>query len=551
MNLSARVWVLLVWLFACGGVANSFAQVDLPNNPEIDVLHYHFELTISDSTDEIQGLATIQVEFPIPGIQVFSLDLATPDKGTFKKGMTVTSVMEGPAKRFFTHEEDRLSIQLAAPAASGNVHTFQISYHGVPADGLIISQNKYGDRTFFGDNWPNRAHHWLPSVDHPGDKATVQFSITAPDRYQVVANGYKVEESSIEPGLKLHAWKTDVVIPTKVMVFGAAAFAVQELGVHSGVPLSSWVYPQNREAGFFDYEIAEQVLDFFVGKLGPFPYQKLANVQSTTRYGGMENASNIFYAEQSVTGKRISEDLIAHEIAHQWFGNSATEATWDHIWLSEGFATYFTQLYREETYDREKLVEGMEQNRTRIFTQNLMRPVVDSDQEDPNTLLNVNSYQKGAWVLHMLRREVGDDVFWLGVKNYYEAYQYGNATTKDFQAIMEAASGKDLDTFFEQWLYRSGWPKLKMTWSYDKSKSKLTLKLSQNQGGTPYIFPLDIDLFASQSIEPERHTVDVDQKEMEWTWKLKVAPTELRLDPDTWLLAEILDVVEETSGNNR
>src|SRR5204863_6116924 len=157
-------------------------------------------------------------------------------------------------------------------------------------------------------------------------------------------------ESAVTKKRKITHWKTSVVLPTKVMVIGVARFAIEYEGEINKVPLQSWVYPQNRKEGFSDYSMASGPLDYFSKNIAPYPYEKLANVQSTTRWGGMENAGNIFYYENSVTGKANIEGLLAHEVAHQWFGDSASESDWYHVWLSEGFATYFTQLYLENKY---------------------------------------------------------------------------------------------------------------------------------------------------------------------------------------------------------
>jgi aminopeptidase N len=154
------------------------------------------------------------------------------------------------------------------------------------------------------------------------------------------------------------------------MVIGAARFAVRQTGVVNGFEVTSWVYPQNREEGFDSYKYAPKILDFFHTHIGPYSYKKLANVQSKTRYGGMENASNIFYFENSVaTGAEAAgnaskiEPLVAHEIAHQWFGNSASETDWHHVWLSEGFATYLTHLYFEFTYGRDRMTKDLRDDR--------------------------------------------------------------------------------------------------------------------------------------------------------------------------------------------
>jgi len=231
----------------------------------------------------------------------------------------------------FTHSGDRLTVTLGSPPSSEEQRTYSISYQGTPADGLIIGTNRWGERTFFGDNWPDRARHWLPTVDHVSDKATVEWVVTAPEDYEVVGTGTLVERSDLPDGTELTHWASDVPIPPKVMVMGAARFAIRTTGYVDGIPIQAWVYPRDREAGFLDFAQAEKAVRFFHERVGPFPYEKLANIQSQTRYGGMENAGNIFYSEGAVRGDLSNEGLIVHEVAHQWFGDSVTELDWNHI----------------------------------------------------------------------------------------------------------------------------------------------------------------------------------------------------------------------------
>ena len=232
---------------------------------------------------------------------------------------------------------------------------------------------------------------------------------------------------------------------------------------------------------------------FFHERVGPFPYAKLANVQSKTRYGGMENAGNIFYSERSVRGDLSNEGLIVHEIAHQWFGDSVTELDWNHIWLSEGFATYFTHLYNEEYYGRERLAQGLMRDRNTVsgfFSQHPDQALVALQLTDPNEMLNRNAYQKGSWVLHMLRRQVGDDAFWSGIREYYRRFRDGYALTEDLQAVMEEVSEQDLGEFFHQWVYTPGHPILEGQWSYDSASGSLHLSITQAQEtGTVFHFP--------------------------------------------------------------
>ena len=201
----------------------------------------------------------------------------------------------------FTHENDKIKIKLPRKLLVDEKDTIAIEYKGIPSDGLIISKNKYGKRTFFADNWPNRAHNWIPCVDDPADKASVEFLVTAPSHYQVISNGVQIEETNLPGNKKLTHYKEDVPLPTKVMVIGAADFAVQHVGDIGCVPVSSWVYPENKEAGFFDYAIAKDILAWHINYIGSYAYKKLANVQSKTKFGGMENAGAIFYAEEKIT----------------------------------------------------------------------------------------------------------------------------------------------------------------------------------------------------------------------------------------------------------
>jgi aminopeptidase N len=382
----------------------------------IDIIHYRYDITLNDQHDTIYGVAEISMRFLAP-VNIIELDLTA--KGNDGRGMTITKVT-GPYTRGFAKEPEKFKIVLLKQAKAGDSATYTITYHGKPKDGLIISKNKYGHRTFFADNWPNRGHHWIPCVDDPADKASVEFIVTAPHHYQVVANGIQQEETNLDNKMKRTHWKEDVPISTKVMVIGVSAFAVQLSGtVNGSIPVYSWVYPDDRDKGFFDYAQAVEILPYFINQVGPYPYKKLANVQSKTTFGGLENANTIFYSESSITGTRKSETLLAHEIAHQWFGNMATEKTFAHLWLSEGFATYMTILYMENKYGVDTAISMLKQDREEViaYSRENSQPVVDNNP-DYMALLNVNSYQKGGWVLHMLRRQLVLQFVWRENRGY-------------------------------------------------------------------------------------------------------------------------------------
>jgi aminopeptidase N len=514
-------WFLLVSCFI--SVAAS--------SQDIDVLHYQYSIEVNDKNDTVIGEAAIRF-VQLSNTRTVTFDLAAVNKAG--KGMKVLSVNSGLERRtanYFTHVGERLTIELPK-ARNGDTVNLLIVYKGLPDDGLIISRNKYGDRTFFADNWPNRAHHWIPCNDQPSDKANFGFTVTAPAEYSVISNGIKINERSLPGDKKRTEWAEGVSLPSKVMVIGVAKFAVKTFADSpSGIPVSAWVYRQDSTKGVYDYAPAPGIVKFFSDYIAPFPYEKLANVQSKTIFGGMENASAIFYFEGSVTGKGGVEDLLAHEIAHQWFGDMASEKSFTHLWLSEGFATYLTDIYWQHKYGEKDFTERLKKEREEViqFARSNDHPVVDSLSPYMD-LLNANSYQKGGWVLHMLRNELGDSTFHKIIQTHYQRYRGGNADTRDFEAVAEKVSGRDLKWFFDQWLYRPGIPKLEVTWR----PGAKTVRVRQAQKEV-LRFPLEIS-FVSQDGKKLLQRLSVTKADEEF--KISGNPTnkDVVLDPNTVLL---------------
>ncbi|HVV56163.1 MAG TPA: M1 family metallopeptidase [Mucilaginibacter sp.] len=492
-------------------------------------MHYSFNIRLNDQNDTIKGTTAISVKF-LKDAGGFDVDLVkTKSTG---KGMLVSSVTENGSPVQFKQDSD--DVEIMSPAKIGTEHTYAIVYQGIPADGLIISTNKFGHRTFFGDNWPNRAHNWLPCVDNPADKATVDFIVTAPGHYDVVSNGLKISETKLPGDLKETHWQEHAPLPTKVMVIGVADFAIDHPGDVDSIPVYTYVFPENKEVGFNSYAVAKEILAYYIGKIGPYAYEKLANVQSKTIFGGMENASCIFYFENSV-GDRGIEELMAHEIAHQWFGDAASEKSFAHLWLSEGFATFMTNVYLEHKYGEDIMKQRLEGDRKTVlnFEKRRHTPVVDTAVKSHYMqLLNANSYQKGGWILQMLRLKLGEEAFWKGIRNYYARYDGSNADTEDLRKMLEQASGQDLGQFFKQWLYTPGTPKLEITWKYDAAKKQADLTITQKQENL-FDVPLQI------SIDGKLHTIAIKDKVTKVSLPAANEPNSVVADPDTALLAAI------------
>jgi len=261
--------------------------------------------------------------------------------------------------------------------------------------------------------------------------------------------------------------------------------------------------------------------------------------------GGTEHASAIFNGENTIHD-REALDLVAHEVAHQWFGDAVTEKDWDDVWLSEGFATYFTHLYTEQFSGRDAFVRGLRADvETILAEQNAApdQPVIHRNLSDMSKVLNRLVYQKAGWVLHMLRGTIGTEQFWSGIREYYRRYRNGNASTDDFRQVMEQAGGTPLSWFFDQWLKRPGMPSLRGSWRYDAAAGKVRIDVSQVQKGDAYRLPLDIGIVnAAGQARIER--VEMTQATGTFAVEATTEPASVTLDPNTWVLLQSVEFVK-------
>ncbi len=525
----------------CLKASGQFINTQLDN---IDILQYDFHIQINDSTNVIQG--ETHVKFVIKKTTE-KLDLDFKNQHNNGLGMKVLNLFNNQGKNLkYKHTNDHLIIDLKPIPKPQDTVSIIIKYSGIPEDGLYIKENKYGQRTFFGDNWPNRARYWLPVIDHPSDKALVTWHITAPKHYNIVASGKLFRKIS---GLKYDQYEfaTKVPLPTKVMVFAAADFNIKYYDKlylsNKCISVSSWIYQKSPLDGFDDYKCALKILKYYDSLIGPYAFEKLANVQSNTRFGGMENAGNIFYDEDTVDGSKSVENLVAHEIAHQWFGNAVSEEKWQDIWLSEGFATYLTDLYVAYFYGQKKFKERLNKERQKIRRYNRFttHPIVYEEKQNLFKLLNPNSYEKGAWVLHLLRQKVGDRDFFKILRGFYQQYYLKNASTKDFIVLAEKISGQKLDWFFKQWLYTPGIPQLKFFHQYDTKTH--TVKLQIIQKGE--LYKLDITVLLTNGKDSIYKNIQLNNVQQTYEFKLPAkmhsGQIQLIIDPDINLLFESLN----------
>jgi aminopeptidase N len=503
--------------------------------------HYLVNITLNDQLSEITS-ATVGINVTIlKPTRVIDLDF-----GELRVNRVSINRNEVP----FTHRDGKLLFTLPEDAMPGTSLVLGVDYQGKPKDGLILTKDEDGKPSAVGDNWPDRVHHWIPVLDHPSAKATVTFNITAPAGQEVVANGWLDHVETTASGQRTWTYSEGVPIPPYCMIIGVGQFATLELGQQKPTQISYYVPRSERELAVKGFLPAMPSVEFFTEKVAPYPYEKLALIVGATRYGGMENSSAIVFT--STLFKRNSSvgmsktyptvpfgnvTLIAHEIAHQWFGDSVTESTWSDLWLSEGFATYFAGLFVQRHESEEAFQRYMRNAATSVFEYEKKKrvPIFDRDTESLMELLNPNNYQKGAWVLHMLRSNLGDDAFFRGIRAYYESHKNSVASTEDLRAALEKASGKDLRQFFARWIYDSGHPQYELKW-YWLGKKELRLVLTQTQSGNVFVDPVPL------TITTARGKRDIVLKP---TGKLLIEriplrdkPVQIDFDPDNRLLDE-------------
>ena len=531
---------IVAWLAAASPIA---AQQIRPYRPAFDVLDYQLTIELPDTGASIRGTATLQVQRTARSDSLV-LDLLD---------LSVTrATVDGKSARFSPTDA---GVAIALPKGAGGQFTATVDYSGTVVDGLIARRDSAGRWTYFGENWPNRARHWIPSIDHPSDKATVTWRVIAPPSQTVVANGKLISTRDVRgydgSAKKEWIWRESRRIPVYLMVIAAAPLAVYDLGdtacgladKQRCVPQAVYTAPEQRNFSPGPFARAGEMVQLFASLVGPFPYEKLAHLQSSTRFGGMENASAIFYADAGFRRGTMGDGVVAHETAHQWFGDAVTERDWPHLWLSEGFATYFAALWTRAARGDSAFRVQMADIRQTILADSesvAKRPVIDTIETNLLALLNRNSYEKGGFVLHMLRNEVGERAFFNALRAYYATFKHATATTDDLRAAMEREVKRPMSWFFDQWLRRPGFPSVTAEWSYDAGAKEVAITVSQSSPFGNYQFPLTIAVIDSAGGQ-HRTTLTMPSSGAAGAVRVPLAsaPANVVLDPDVALLAQL------------
>jgi aminopeptidase N len=588
-----------VTLLAGMAIAAQASADTYPRQTGIKIANYTFDITLNDANNEFAVQDTVEVQFLSAGVTSVELDLckfsaaarspqmangivdpcaeptagrggnAAPPSGG--KGMTVTGVAYGGQPLRYQHENDRLNVDVPRAFQPGDHFEFTVSYHGTPATGILIANNKYGAREFFSNPWPHKARNYLAAVDHPSMKAPVATIVTAPRHYQVISNGRMMEQTDLPNDVRRTVWKESSPICTCLMSLGVAPFAVDHFGEYHGIPLSSWVYTEEKDVSFKNFRAFTQpILEFFIDHIGPYSYEKLAQVEANGIGGGMELASDIFYGYGASGPGR---QLVAHEMAHQWFGDSAAEKDWDDVWLSEGFATYFALLYQEFQDGHDAFLEALKRSKEQAIRYAVANPdstIVHDKLADFSKVIanNAQIYQGGAQVLHNIRGVIGTSTFWEGIRLYYSRFQNGNASSDDLRHAFEdacaragglcPADGKDLSWLFHELLNRGGVLRVHASWHYAAASKELQVTLDQTQTSGLYRMPIEVGVTVMEApqaggrggragvvtVPPQPapvqhiHVMKLEQKHQEFTFPLDLEPVSVTLDPQAWAMMQ-------------
>lgn len=419
----------------------------------------------------------------------------------------------------FTHDGTVLAITLAGGRDAGAAFTIAVTYngrptadpdHGVPAFGI-------GENYLYTFSQPFQARYWFPCFDEPSDKAEegVEIALTVPADFEVAANGAEVSRTAQGNAMR-HVWRHEYPISTYLIAVAATNYR-RILDDFGEIPLTYYVYPSRLNAALFDFGRHPQMFEAFEAKFGPYPFDRYGVVMTPTRGFAMEHQTMTMVSDNLVTGDRRYESIVAHELAHQWFGDSVTIADYRDIWLNEGFASYGEVIWAEYlggASARDAYAAGM---RTRWLAQDATdRHSLYREDYDIPHLFSRTIYTKGALVLHLLRWELGDDAFFAGLRTYHQRFEYKTVTTTDFVDVMEEVSGRDLGGFFEGWVYGMGFPEFEIsscTWTENGShRIRVTIRQAQD-GDTLYQMHVPVDPDGDGPLPVQRISVDG-----RWSW---------------------------------
>ena len=513
-----------------------------------DVLHYGIDIALDLEHGRVAGEVTVRVRDLEDGVDVLPLHA---------EEMEIQTVVDRDGGAVaFVHQDGELRLSLPGASKTGTEREFRISYAATPARGLHFLAAPAGHAEFGRQVWSQGecedTRYWLPCHDAPDDRATHSMNVRVPDAMTVTCAGERVGVT--ENGDGTATWNFDMATPhVSYLITVVAGDLVVRTDDSGAVPLEFVASRAQADDAVSSLRRTQDVLAFLGRITGePYPYPRYA--QSCVRdfvFGGMENISATTLTDTTLHPRsheplKSSDGLVAHEAVHQWFGDLLTCAHWSHVWLNEGFATYFTQLWREHDQGRDAFLVAIRgtMNGALGASEKARRPVISDVYARPFDLFfDGHAYGGGAARLHALRVELGDETFFKAIRLYVARHKEKVVTTEDFESAVSEAAGADMSWFFDQWFRKPGRPKLKVRWKWeaDAGALQVTVEQTQTEKKFPQVYRLTLDLvadLADGTSAPQRR-LRIDKRKQTFTVPLTAKPLRVRLDPDRGLLARL------------
>jgi aminopeptidase N len=499
--------------------------------PGLDVLHYNIGIDLYPDKHLIKGDIIIRMSLSGWTSDEINLD--------FYDNMKIKQVSIDGRKTDFIQKDKILSV-LFKNKQSDTVD-IRIVYEGTPQKlgfGSFCFPKVGGDNFVYTMNEPVYASTWMPCIDLPTDKALTDVYISNDSSMVSLSNG-KLIDIALKGDRKIYHWKTFYPISTYLVALYSADYKTYSQKYISEsrdtVNLFCYATPEKFEDLKRDFSDHAGYMKIFEELFGPYPFpkEKYGLAEFWWSLGAMESQTITGVGTNYISGRKFFSDMLIHELSHHWWGDAVTPKSWKDIWLNEGFATYSEGLYWEKKSGFSALQSTLNQKFDEFKNGTLYNPI--------DNLFSRMIYDKGAWVLHMLRKEIGDDNFFKTLKEYFKKYKYKNASTEDFKNICEKISDRNLKHFFDQWVYKGeGIIEIEYSWRTEKSGDGFLIKLNleqQQNGYDTYKFPLNIKIIFEDGSEPQIVSKYVEQKNMDLSITTKSKPGKIILDQDKWLLA--------------
>ncbi len=498
---------------------------------EFDMQHYDITIELFPTTHFIEGNVIAEVTATKDNLTQVTYELQSLD-------VTAVYVNEAPAT--FTYSNGLITIDLDQSYSIGESFITQVCYQGYP----ILSNDGYST----GIHWssyiytysdPNGARYWWPGYDHPWDKATTKTIITVPEDLLVASNGELIGEVNNGNGTKTFTWDNTGSIATYLVSLCIGEYATFNQS-YPGVPVENYVYPGHLAAAQADFACIPTALGIFEDRFGNYPWQKYGAAECNifTGFGGMEHQTMTSMGNGLITGYGAYEMIFVHELGHQWFGDCLTPLTWKDVWLSEGFATYSEALYVEGTEGYQAMCDYVQSSYHSYYLSWAGSSTYSTYDPTYLNYFTPATYEKPASFLHMLRLALGDSTFFNILQTYFTTYHSGCVITDDFQGVCEDISGRDLDGYFNAWIYGSGVPSFEYSFlkSTSTAKDPDLLMISRSTSPTVTQFSMTIPFGVETSSGTEMILMDTEPDFTYTEYEIGDEILSVEFDPDSWIL---------------